>query len=139
MKKTIALLIMALMILSTLSTSVSASTPLLIPDVFDLYVMQGQVAKLKFKWFPEFKNEKYHINVYKGETTDKNKLVASFEDTVYNAGDYLLTKPLTVDWDTKNVECGIYTVEFYMSFYTFYEWHDPARKDSPMTITVFKP
>ena len=114
----------------------AASYPLMYPDDYSLTVIKGTTAELKFKIFNEYKNEEYHVNVYQGKTTDPNKLVASAEDTIYNYGNYMTN--VTVTWDTTGVECGIYTVEYYMSFYSLYEWHDEPTKHTLMTVNVIE-
>ncbi len=137
MKKIISFTLLIIMIMSIFAIQVSAASyPRMYPEDYRLYVPQGTVARLGFTIFPEYKNEEYHVNIYKGTKVTPNNLVASASDTIYNSG---AVRDVTITWDTSGVTCGTYTVEYYMSFYTFYEWHDAPKKSTLMTIEVFKP
>ena len=139
MKRIISILLLLITTISVSGVQVNAASyPLIYPDEYILYVPQGQIAKLGFTIFPEYKNEEYHVNIYKGTKATANNLVASASDTIYNSG-YDAVRDVTITWDTSGVTCGTYTVEYYMSFYTFHEWHDAPTKSTLMTIEVFKP
>lgn len=138
MKRILLAILCSVMLCLSAIPVVAASYPLIYPDDYRLYVRQGSVAKLKFTIFPEYKNEEYHVNVYKGKKVNKNNLVASASDTIYNS-DYDYVRDVTITWDTSEVACGTYTVEYYMSFYSLYEWHDAPTKSTLMTVEVFKP
>lgn len=140
MKKTISFSLVLITVMSLLAFNVNAASyPLIYPDEYRLYVPQGQVAKLGFTIFPEYKNEEYHVNIYKGTKVTASNLVASASDTIYNSEYSGYVRDITITWDTREVTCGTYTVEYYMSFYSFNEWHDAPTKSTLMTIEVFKP
>ena len=139
MKKIIFLTLVLINLLTVFTFTVNAASyPLIYPEEYRLYVPQGSVARLGFTIFPEYKNEEYHVNIYKGTKVNPNNLVSSASDTIYNSG-YSAVRDVTITWDTSGVTCGTYTVEYYMSFYTFHEWHDAPTKSTLMTIEVFKP
>lgn len=139
MKKIISFTLLVIMLMSIFVFQVSAASyPLMYPKDYRLYVPQGTIAKLAFTIFPEYKNEEYHVNIYKGTKAIDSNLVASASDTIYNGG-YSAIRDVIINWDTNDVSCGTYTVEYYMSFYTFHEWHDAPTKSTLMTVEVFKP
>lgn len=133
----ISFLITVLMVMCSF-TSNAASYPLMYPKENMLTVIKGTTAQLDFTIFNEYKNEKYHVNIYKGKSMDTSKLelVATAEDTIYNYGNY--KTDVTVTWDTAGVECGMYTVEYYMSFYSLFEWHDEPTKHTLMNVNVIE-
>lgn len=138
MKKTISFSLVLITVISLLAFNVNAAGyPLIFPDEYRLYAPQGQVAKLGFSIFPAYNNEEYHVNIYKGTKVDDSNLVESISKKIYNVGNYI--RDITVTWDTKGVTCGTYTVEYYMSFYSLYEWHEAPRERGLITIEVFKP
>lgn len=138
MKKIISILMCLSILLSVVAISTSAASyPLIYPKDYTMYVAKGTTAKLQFTIFPEYNNEKYFINVYKGKGVNQENLVASASNSIYNSS--IATRDLTITWDTSNAECGIYTVEYYMHFYTFHEWHETPNRSSLMTVRVFEP
>ena len=139
MKKFFSLLLIVVTIFQTSSIVNAASYPLMYPEEVNMTIKKGDVAELKFKIWHEYNNEKYHVNIYKGSLVDiKNgtaQLVGSAEDTIYAGGTNGYTN-LSITWDTSDVECGLYTVEHWMSFYSLFEWHDEPTKDTLMFINV---
>lgn len=134
LKVSVAVVVFCLLSCSLIANA--ASYPFIIPKLYSLRVPKGHTAILEFTVFHEFNDEKYHVNIYKGGSADPSKLVATKEGTAYNY-DNLMTE-ITVYWDTFGVEPGLYTVEYYMSFYSFYEWHESPRRSAAMTITVIE-
>lgn len=135
MKKIINLITAMALLCSMFAVNVeAASYPLMFPEEYSMNVAKGTVAELKFTIFNEYKNEKYNVNVYKGTTANSNNLVASASNTIYNYGNYITN--VTITWDTSDVECGVYLVEYWMSFYSIYEWHDAPTKSTLMRIYV---
>ena len=101
----------------------AASYPDIFPDTdtYDMKIPHGKKGKLKFVMFPEYHNEHYFINIYKGTSTSKKNLVASCDDGVYNS-DGTLMRNLTVTFNTKGYARGTYTVEAYMMYYSYGDW-----------------
>ncbi len=140
MKRLVALVLCLVMSASMLLMNASAASyPLIFvdPDGYTNLVRQGSVARLAFTIWPEYHNEKYTVNIYKGSKVDQSKLVGSASDTIYNT-DGTFTRDLTITWDTTGDECGVYTVEYYMSFYSLYSWHDAPNRYTAY-VTVFAP
>lgn len=135
MKKFISMLLCCCMMMPLFAVSVHADYPLIMPKDYKLYVQKGNVANLRFTIFTEFKNEGYCINVYKGTKVSKENLVASASDTMYNTSSI---RDLTITWDTDGYDKGIYTVEYYMSFYSLYDWHEAPNRYSNMTVEIFE-
>ena len=139
MKKTskvlVSFVILIVMISVASIVTYAASYPLIIPKEHNLTVVKGDIAQLEFTIFHEFQNEKYHINVYKGSILDVGKSlpVATAENTVISNS---YKTDLTVTWNTAGDQCGEYTVEYYMSFYSLYEWHENPTRGKLMTIKV---
>lgn len=135
MKKILSFIITLTVLMSTFIFYVdAASYPSMYPKDYNLYVGKGTIAELKFTIFNEYKNEKYNINIYKGTSVNSDNLVASASNTIYNSSNF--TTDLSITWDTSDVECGTYTVEYWMSFYSFYDWHDEPTKHTLMKIHV---
>ena len=84
MKRIVSFILLLIVMISVYVPQVcAASYPSLYPKIYKLYVAQGNMAKLEFKLFSEYKHEQYHVNVYEGKEVDPNKLVASASDTMY--------------------------------------------------------
>ena len=114
----------------------AASYPTMYPDDYNMVVFKGNKAELKFTVFHEYKNEKYHVNIYKGDKVSSSNLVSTIENTMYATE---LSEDITLYWDTSKHDSGTYTVEYYMSFYTLYSWHDAPTKTSVMKIKIVNP
>lgn len=135
-KKFISTAILIVMLLSLSVTNVYASSyPTVYPDIYDLYVQKGSYAVLSFTSFQKYNNEKCHVNIYKGDSVNGTPIFSE-EQAVYSNNSIAEIK---FWWNTANAECGTYTVEYYMSFYTYFEWHTAPIKSSLMKIHVFKP
>ena len=134
MKRTARIFLTALLLIALLASSVAyaASYPLiyLASDSYNMTYAEGTVAKFTFTIFPEYKNETLHFNVYDAN----HKSVAYLDQDFYNASSMM--REFTVTVNTAGYS-GTYTVEYYMSFYSFMEWHDAPRKYTT-TMTVVK-
>lgn len=142
MKRKISLFLTFILMLSTIfSVNVFAvSYPSIYPENYTVIVQRGEIANLKFSIFRQFENEKYHVNIYKGTQADIDngnaKLVSSGGGTVESTDRIAY---VTLTWNTSNVEPGIYTAEYYMSFYTFYQWRETPDRKKLLTIKVEEP
>ena len=123
MKKTKKLIIFAFVFIIIASlfaiNANAASYPIIIADNYETSVFEGETAVLKFTILHEYKNEAYSINLY----DEDGYLCASVSDTMYNTN-YSTNLSITVDTADLDIEPGRYTVKYYMSFYTYFEWHD---------------
>ena len=121
-RKSIGILLVFVLCFFQIIPASAASYPTMYPEEFKVVVKQGETANLKFKIFREYKNEKYHVNIYRGSLSDildgKAELVSTADGSVVSTSTMV---DLTLTWDTKDVKPGVYTAEYYMSFYTFFE------------------
>ena len=95
----------------------AASYPLILDKYISYSVVEGQSVTMKYTIFREFNNEKYHIDLYDSNDTK----VASVSSSVY--GDYMVNLSINVNTADLDLTPGEYKVKYYMSFYSFYEWH----------------
>jgi len=137
-RKLIRLLLVLLFCISYVTLPVSAeSYPSIFPQKYTISVKKGETANLKFEIFRKYNNEKYHVNIYKGTLEDidngRAELVSTAERSVVSTSTVV---DVTLPWDTSDVEPGLYTAEYYMSFYTFYQWRETPNRKRLLTITV---
>ncbi|MDY3304441.1 MAG: S-layer homology domain-containing protein [Clostridia bacterium] len=132
-RKILSMLVNKLFCISLFATTVTAaSQPDMYPEKYEYNVTQGETVKIKFKVFREFRSEKAHIRVHKGN--GNGPIVASSDEIISS---YSAITEHTVNWDTDNIEPGKYVVEYWISFYTMYEWHEPpTHKNNRLTINV---
>lgn len=114
-----------LLVLPTVSAS-AASYPTIYHDLVECSrtIPQGEVGNLVFTIFPKYTNEKYTVTVY----DEDGYVVAEASDTYYNYGTLYRTQTITVDTAKLDMSIGTYTVEYYLSFYSLFEWHDAPLK-----------
>lgn len=124
--------VISILLLGSLSsTALAASYPTIYPDEYSVTVTQGEKAEIKFTIFHEFKNEHAYIKVHEGSRT--GPVVATADSSFYNVNP--MTE-WTVTWDTSDVEPGDYVVEYYMTFYSLYSWHETPSHSYLLTIHV---
>ncbi len=130
MKKIISIVFIILLLLPV-SSNAEKYPSLFIDDGFYLTANKGDVVTLHFNYFPEYKNEKTHVEIY-----DSNgKLIASSVQERYNSGISDMIQKLNYTIDTKDWKTGEYTIKAYCDFYTLYEWHTvPSARNSYLTI-----
>ena len=108
----------------------AASYPSMYPSQYSYTVIRGETLEIKFSIFHKYKNEKSHIIVYQDDMY--GDIVATADQNFYNVNtmtDY------TVTWDTTDVDIGEYKVEYWMSFYSLFEWHEEPNHHN-LTIKV---
>ncbi|MBE6985018.1 MAG: S-layer homology domain-containing protein [Ruminococcaceae bacterium] len=114
-------LLIALLLVALLAGSVvhAASYPLVFlkAGYHNQTCAEGTTLDLVFSIFHEYKNEILHIAVY----DEYGSKVAYLDKQFYNYSNP--TTEFTAALDTTGYY-GTYTVEYYMSFYTFFAWHD---------------
>ena len=134
-KRILALLSCLIVLVAGLAVTASAASyPLIYPATTCVHTIpKGEVGVLRFTIWPEFKNEKYHIEIYNSE----GKMVGSASDSYYNASTSLRTISITVDTDKLGMGIGSYTVKYWTSFYSLYEWHTSPNQYT-YTIHVIK-
>ncbi|MCF2653211.1 fibronectin type III domain-containing protein [Anaeromassilibacillus senegalensis] len=87
-----------------------------------------------FTIFPEYKNERYNIEIY----NTSGVKVASASSTYYNSSIMYKTVTITVNTsELKNMTPGNYTVKYWLDFYSMYEWHS-APNSYTRKLTVLK-
>ena len=128
MKKRIlsVLLVLMLIIGAIPVTASAASYPTIILQAYDLnlVVPEGETFNLHFTNIAAYKNEKLHMNVYKGTGIgDKSNLMSYAERQIYGQSTPVLNWNVRVD--TSNYSVGTYTIEYYTEFYSFNKWNDP--------------
>ncbi len=130
MKKVLSTLMIAVLIISMAATFVvpasAAGEPLMLMTSHFYSIVEGDVGTLNFVIFPEYKNEKYHVAIY----NEDGGLEGSTERTYYNSSTMYRNVNITVDTAELNLNPGRYTVKYYLSFYTLYDWHDEATVNS---------
>lgn len=131
-KRAVRILLITLLVVAALASSVayaaSYPTVFLKSESMNQTCSQGQIAQFKFTVFPEFKNEILHFAVY-----DSNgNLVSYLDKQYYNSSS--MYRDFTITVNTAGYS-GTYKVEYYMSFYSLYAWHDAPRKYTT-TLTV---
>jgi len=133
-KRVISLLLAVVLLCSFPFTAFAASYPLFLIDYekSDLTIVEGGTGSLVFTLFPEYKNERYHVEVF----DSYGNQVGNASDSVYNTSS--MYKTVTVNINTTKLEMGPgeYTVKYYMEFYTYFEWHTtPNARTCTLTIT----
>lgn len=133
-RKILSMMITILFCISLFATTVSAaSRPSMFPEEYEYNVTQGETVNIKFTIFHEFKSEEAHIRVHKG---DGNGSIVASSDRKFSNYSNPMTE-YTVNWDTDDIEPGKYVVEYWVSFYTMYEWHEPpSHNNHLLTINV---
>lgn len=101
-----------------------------------IYVLpHNTTSYIGFTVFRAYKNEKLHLNIYKGESTDSKNIVYSQTKELDAYGDSIdvVEFEVSVSW-----EPGIYTMEYYFEFYSLYDWH-LAPQIETHSLTVVEP
>ncbi len=133
MKKALRKILVALLILSLLASNfvLAASYPLVFLDMsYGTKIPTNTVYPFVFTIFPEYKNEIIHINFY----TEDGLRVAYCDYQFYNSSSASFEFTCTLDTTGYS---GNYIVEYYMSFYTYYAWHDaPSKHTSKFTVVT---
>ncbi len=99
----------------------AADYPLILSTVESCTTIpEGEVGKLEFIIWPEFKNECYNVIVYNSD----GDAVASVSETYYNTSSSPRDLTIDVDTDKLDLKTGTYTVEYWLDFYSLYSWHE---------------
>lgn len=139
MRKKLTAIIVALVIVicSFPVTANAASYPLALVSITDsnLTIPEGETAKVVFKIFPEYKNEKIFVNIY-----DENGYkVGSASHQFYNTSILYKEYYVTIDTDALDMTVGNYKIEYYMQYYSFMEWRTcPSTYKTTLTVIANK-
>lgn len=87
-------------------------------------IPEGETGVFRFMVLPEYKNEQYHVEVY----NSAGQKIAVAESTYYNSSVYIRYFNISLDTDELDMGTGTYTVKYWLSFYTMYNWHDAPNK-----------
>lgn len=101
-----------------------------------IYVLpHNTTSYIGFTVFRAYKNEKLHLNIYKGESTDSKNMVYSQtkELSAYGESIDVVEFEVSASW-----EPGSYTMEYYFEFYSLYDWH-LAPQIETHSLTVVEP
>ena len=111
------------------------SYPLIYLDTTEsnLTIPEGETGILKFTVFPEFKNERYNVEIYNSSGTK----VGSASGSLYNTSIMYRTVSITVNTNTLDMSAGEYTVKYWMEFYSLYQWNT-APNSYTRKLTVVK-
>lgn len=129
--RTKALLLSLLLLVLTMTgmPAKAASYPLLFAEDYTLNASAGEIVTLKYRYYPEYKNEKIEIFVYDQDGAK----VASATRTFYHSGVWGINYSVT--WNTDQVKPGKYTAVAHMYFYSFMSWHE-APTTTDITIDI---
>lgn len=113
----------------------AASYPMMIPDteIVGAEYEMGEKAELKFTLYNYngFKYVKAYVNIYYGSSTSGSRVGSiSKKFTNEDAANY------TVTWNTADKAPGIYTVEYYMEYYSEGDWNETPYGAKTFQITV---
>ncbi len=132
MKRFIATLLCLVLLLGLFpATASAASYPYIqMTSDWNMKIPKGNMGLFTFIIFPEYKYEKIHVKIY-----DKyGSLLSHTEKEIYNSS--ILSRDFSLTLNSNDWDYGTYTLEYYMSFYTYYTWHDcPSTHKVSFTIT----
>ncbi len=114
MKRLVALVLCFVMAASLLTMSAAATSIRINKNEFTYRIRQGDEGQFVFTLNDAFL-EDYYVNIYMGTEVNPDKLVGSASDEVDSFG----TVDLTITWDTSDVPCGVYTLEYYLASYGY--------------------
>lgn len=135
-KNTLLFIFITSSLLAVLSVIIhAASYPSMYPKQYEYTVTQGETLEMVFTIFHEFKNEKSHVKIHKDDRY--GNIVASADRDFYNYSNPMTEYTLT--WDTTDIEVGEYVVEYWMSFYSIYSWHEEPNHKFLLKINILAP
>lgn len=115
-------LVIGLLPLGASIKTYAASSPVVYNKTSDgTQIELGTNYALEFGVMRAFQNENLNVDIYYGQATSDNSKVASSTTTYKNSGEQIFTQ--TINWDTSNCAPGIYTVVYYMDYYTMGNWN----------------
>ena len=98
-------------------------------------IQQGGTATFEFGIIPKYKNEQYHIYLYRGTSEEDGTLLKKWESKIYN--DSAMPRTIKIDLNTDELGLGDFIIYSWMSFYTMAEWHDqPSKREAPFKIVA---
>ena len=128
--KRLVLMVISITLIALLSINAfAASYPLVYVsmDSTSYTIPQGQIGTLCLTVFTEYHNEQYHVEIY----DSNDNLIGTAEDTYYNAdGSFYKDFTITIDTSDLDMDVGEYYAVYWMSFYSYFEWHDAPRKST---------
>ena len=87
-------------------------------------IVEGDSGLLVFWVMTEYKNEKYHVEIY----DSNNRLVADASSSYYNYSTLVQKINLTVDTKALGLSVGQYKIVYWMEFYSLYQWNTAPNK-----------
>lgn len=142
MKKRLLLFMMSLfMVISCISFSSINVDAASYPYAFILNsdstptIPEGEIGYIGLTIFPEYKNERYNVEIY----DSNNNMVGSLSTDYYTSsyGPYVRDVKITINTKDLNMTTGKYKVVYWLDFYTLYSWHSTPSK-STYTFEVIK-
>ena len=116
-------------------SSKAASDPSFRVKAEDLFltVPSGSQVTIHCYYFPAYKNERTHFEVY----DPSGNLIASKVTDHFNYGLSSMLQYINYNLDTTNWKPGKYTIKTYCDFYTYFDWHTVAFPSTTwITITT---
>lgn len=93
-------------------------------------IPSGEVGYLKFSVWHEFNNEKLQVRMYDSD----GDLVASSTSNMY-ASSYSTEVTISINTNSLGLSVGEYTIEYWMEFYSLYQWNTaPRRYEATVTV-----
>lgn len=133
-KKIVSFITLLVMLVSLLTVSASAASypiMILLTTSSNMTILEGDTGEMVFSILRKYNNERYFVNVY----DESNALVATADGSLYSYGSSFQDVKISVDTKALDMKPGKYKVEYYMTFYSWMEWHEiPNRSHSTLTV-----
>ena len=95
-------------------------------------IEMGTSYNLEFVVLREFSKEKLHVDIYYGAATSTNSKVSSSTSEYGSNTSSVLTQ--SVNWDTSDCAPGVYTIVYYMEYFTLGSWHTGSAKSFTVKV-----
>ena len=135
MRKFFCIFLTIILVTSLIPVSVGAAQyPSMYMDIVGsaYAVPVGEVAKLQFTIWREYKYEKYHVELYNSQ----GEMIASKSGELGSSIGMYPTVKVLFDTAELGIKEGKYKVKYYMEFYTFYDWHVSPKSYTDELIVV---
>ena len=138
MKKIIKIMLSVFVLMTCLTLTTKEVNAASYPSIFiqpsdsTLTIAEGDSGYFKFNIYPEYYNERYHVEVYDSDGAK----IASKTSTYYNSdGTFVKTLTLTFDKNSMNVKAGTYKIVYWLDYYSYGYWHTaPYKYTYQMTV-----
>ena len=125
-KKTLFFVLAIISLFSLLSINVfAANYPSAIFSVeSSTTIPQGETGAIKFTILRKFNNEKFHLRMY----NSSGALVASLDKSFGSSYSSIVEYTIEINTNALGLAVGKYKMEYWMEFYSFYEWHEAPNR-----------